>query len=332
MSTISVVIPAYNAARTILETVVSVQKQTFSDFELIVINDGSTDRTLELLNTIQDHRLKVFSYENGGLPVARNRGISHATGEFITFIDADDLWTPDKLELQLEALQKHPEAGVAYSWTLSMDEKGEKFYPGISVSCEGDVYRQLLVSNFIASGSNAMLRRQAIESAGEFDPTLKSAEDWDYWLRVAPHWSFVVVPKPQIFYRQSSNTMSSKVDCMEEYQLKVLERAFKSAPMELQSLKNQSLAYVYQYSCQLCLTRIPGLEGVKQAGQKLGRSIQIYPNIFLYKKTQTLILKLLLNLLLTPKIANYLLQKIGNIRANPVEVVLSKSDVVPEIN
>ncbi|MBD0347380.1 MAG: glycosyltransferase family 2 protein, partial [Coleofasciculus sp. Co-bin14] len=85
---ISVIIPAYNVERTILETIESVQQQTLSDFELIVINDGSTDRTLELLNTVKDPRLKVFSYTNGGLPTARNRGISHATGEFIAFLDA----------------------------------------------------------------------------------------------------------------------------------------------------------------------------------------------------------------------------------------------------
>jgi glycosyltransferase involved in cell wall biosynthesis len=117
MPTISVIIPTYNAERTVLKTVESVQKQTFSDIEIIIINDGSTDRTLELVQSIKDQRLKIFSYENGGLPVARNRGISQATGEFISFVDADDLWTPDKLELQLTALQQHPEAGADYSWT-----------------------------------------------------------------------------------------------------------------------------------------------------------------------------------------------------------------------
>jgi len=117
MPVISVIIPAYNAEKTILETIQSLQKQTFTDFEIIVINDGSTDGTVELLNAIEDSRVKVFSYENGGLPVARNRGIDRATGEYITFVDADDLWTPDKLELQLTALRQHPEAGIAYSWT-----------------------------------------------------------------------------------------------------------------------------------------------------------------------------------------------------------------------
>jgi len=115
MPVISVVIPAYNAARTILDTIASAQQQTFADFELIVINDGSTDRTLELLQTVQDDRLQVFSYRNGGVAIARDHGIAKCRGDFITFLDADDMWTPDKLELQLVALRTHPEAGLAYS-------------------------------------------------------------------------------------------------------------------------------------------------------------------------------------------------------------------------
>src|SRR4028118_518511 len=127
MPQISVIIPAYNAERTIRETIESVQQQTFLDLELIVINDGSKDRTVELVQSIKDDRLKIFSYENGGVCVARNRGIDHANGEFIAFLDADDLWTPDKLELQAAALKQHPEAGVAYSWTyfMDVDEQGE---------------------------------------------------------------------------------------------------------------------------------------------------------------------------------------------------------------
>jgi len=318
MPPISVVIPAYNAGHTILETIASVQKQTFSDFELIVINDGSTDRTLELLSTVRDPRIKVFSDPNGGLPVARNRGISHATGEFITFLDADDLWTPDKLELQLAALQQHSEAGVAYSWTYFMDDQGKSFHVDEPIFFEGNVYAQLLLRNFLASGSNPLIRRQAIESAGEFDPTLKSAEDWDYWLRLAPCWGFVVVPKPQIFYRQSSGAMSSKVEVMEKYNLIVLERAFQSAPAELQSLKNQSLAAVYQYMAQLCLTRVSGSDRAKQAAQKLQLAIRLYPQTLRNRKTQVLLIKLLLVRILSPRIASYLLQLISNIRATPI--------------
>jgi glycosyltransferase involved in cell wall biosynthesis len=85
----------------------------------------------------------VVSYENGGLSVARNRGIANVSGNFIAFLDADDLWTPDKLELQLEALQRHPNAGVAYSWTLNMSEDGQTFHPGAFVHFEGNVFQSI---------------------------------------------------------------------------------------------------------------------------------------------------------------------------------------------
>ena len=114
MPRVSVIIPAFNAEATTLETVRSVQAQTLSDFELIVIDDGSTDGTRERLAAVTDSRLQVHAYGNGGLPTARNRGIALATGEFVAFLDADDRWTPDKLQSQVAALEARADAGVAY--------------------------------------------------------------------------------------------------------------------------------------------------------------------------------------------------------------------------
>lgn len=311
MPIISVVIPAYNVERTILDTLDSVFQQTFTDFEVIVIDDGSTDRTVQLLDKIQDPRLKVFSYSNGGLPAARNRGIARASGDYIAFLDADDLWTADKLELQFAALKADPAAGVAYSWTCNMSQTGEAFYPGHSVTYAGNVYAQLLLGNFLASGSNCLIRRDAIASVGEFDPSLKSYEDWDYWLRLAARWTFVVVPKYQILYRQSSGAMSSKIDVMEHYGKIVIERAFRAAPPELQPLKKQSLAVNYQYLAGLCLAYVDQPERVMQAGQKLWQAIRSFPSILLEKTTQRYLLKWLLMRLLSPRIGKQFTRPVG---------------------
>jgi glycosyltransferase involved in cell wall biosynthesis len=290
VATISVIIPVYNAERTILETIESVRQQTFSNFEIIVINDGSTDQTLELLQSVKDERLKIFCYNNSGLSVARNRGLVHATGEFIAFLDADDLWTSDKLELQLLALQQHPEAGVAYSWTYFMDEQGKSSIPGVSIFFEGDVQPNLLVNNFLASGSNPLIRWQAIESVGGFDPTCSGCADWDYWLRLSARWDFVVVPKHQIFYRQSSISMSSKVQGMEDDGFRVVEKIFQTVPTELQHLRKQSLAWIYQYSTQQYLKQdSSNIDGVNQAGQKLWMAICLHPQILLQDYAQSLI-------------------------------------------
>lgn len=312
---ISVIIPVFNGERTVLETVQSVLQQTFTHFELIIINDGSSDRTLELLDTVEDQRVHVFSYENGGLPVARNRGIERAQGQYITFIDADDLWTPTKLADQLAALQKNPDAGLAYSWTLTMDDQTGALHPGKFVSFEGDVYGQMLLSNFIASGSNAMLTTDAIRSVGEFDAALTSCEDWDYWLRVAAKWPFAVVTKPQILYRQSSGAMSSKVDVMEHNHMVVHHRAFQKAPAHLKSLESRSLANEYQFLAQLAITHVDDATGLQVAWEKLLKAIKFHPPIIFSRKSVTLIAKLILTTVLSPAISNKLLKRLSQFRS-----------------
>ncbi|PSB64028.1 glycosyl transferase family A [Chroococcidiopsis cubana CCALA 043] len=313
MPRISVIIPAYNAGLTILETVGSVQKQTFQDFELIVINDGSKDRTLELVKSIKDDRLKIFSYENGGLPLARNRGISHATGEFIAFLDADDLWTKDKLELQLAALKQHPKAGVAYSWTCFMDVNEQReavsFLPSPQYSFEGNVYQKLLVSDFIHSGSNTLICKQAIASVGEFDRTLKSCEDWDYWLRLATRWHFVVVPKYQILYRRTPKAMSSKVEVMEEAALIAMEKAYQAAPPELQHLKSCTLTSFHKYCAGQYLEHGTDSSEVRKARQHLWSVIRLQPKTLLDQTIQKLLIKFLLKQVFPPSTARYLFKR-----------------------
>src|SRR4028118_1589922 len=160
MPLISVIIPVYNGEKTIRETIESILNQTFTDFELIVINDGSQDATLEIVECIQDSRLKVFSYPNAGQAASRNQGISHACGRYISFIDADDLWAPDKLEAQLKALQANPQAAVAYSWTKCIDELGQFSRRGSHISATGNVYGKLLLIDFIENGSNPLIRAE----------------------------------------------------------------------------------------------------------------------------------------------------------------------------
>jgi glycosyltransferase involved in cell wall biosynthesis len=248
------------------------------------------------------------------VPVARNRGLSHATGDFIAFLDADDLWTPDKLELQLATLQQHPDAGVVYSWAYYMDEEGESFHADNPIFFAGNVYAELLVRDFIVSGSNCLIRRQAVESVGEFDPSIPGADDWDYWIRLALHWPFVVVPKLQIFYRQSLGSVSSKVEAMETNNLRVIEKGFQAAPPEMQSLKNHSLANTYRYSAHLYLTRVGSADAAKQATKKLWMAIRLYSPILRESWTRNLLIKSLLIRLISPKISHPLIQFISKIR------------------
>ena len=306
---ISVVVPAYNAERTILETIASVRQQTLTDFELIVINDGSTDQTLELVSTVKDERLRVFSYTNGGLSTARNRGIAQARGEFITFIDADDLWTGDKLERQLAALEASPQAGFAYSWAYYMKETEKCLLPDRPIFYAGNVYEQLLVRDFIVSGSNCMMRKQAIAATGEFDPSLYGTEDWDYWIRLARHWQAVVIPQYQIFYRQSSSSMLSQVERVEASNFRVIEKAYQSAPAALQALKSQSLANTYRFLAHLYVTRVGSVVAAKQAAQYLWTAIRLHPQILSDSWTRNLLFKAYLMQILSPSLSQRLINR-----------------------
>jgi glycosyltransferase involved in cell wall biosynthesis len=244
---ISVIIPAYNAEKTIARTIQSVLAQTYANFELLVIDDGSQDATVEIIQSIFDPRLKLFSYPHQGHSAGRNRGLSHAGGEYVAFIDADDMWTPNKLEAQLQALQSHPEAAVAYSWTNFIDQEDRFLRPGSYIKVKGNVYSKLLGTNFIENGSNPLIRREALTAVGLFDETLITSPDWDMWLRLAARYPFVCVEAPQILYRVSTHSVSANVRGMEKSCLRILNRNFAEAPAEIQPLKATCFGNLYLY-------------------------------------------------------------------------------------
>jgi glycosyltransferase involved in cell wall biosynthesis len=294
MPAISIIIPIYNAERTIRETLKSLRFQTFADFEIIAVDDGSTDQTVEILQQIQDKRLKVFSYSNAGTAIARNRGIQQSSGDFVAFLDADDLWTPDKLERQLEVLQTScPQAEVAYSWVIYFfDGKWPRYFKERPVFFEGNVYADLLIRNFVTNGSNPLIRRRAIDSIGGFDQTCWPCEDWDFYLRLAASCRFALVPKHQIYYRKSPLSASGNLGAMEKAGFKTIEKAYRAAPAELQSLKRQSLAQFYEYCTQQHLQSTHA-QGFMEARQRLWQAICLYPPILLKPYTYDLTLQVI---------------------------------------
>src|SRR4051812_18502377 len=137
MPQVSVIIPAFNAEATIAQAVRAVRQQTFGDWELIVVDDGSTDSTVQRAEAIDDCRIRLIAASHAGAARARNLGIAHARGELITFLDADDLWTAGKLEHQVEALRACPAAGAVYSWTAFIDQEGRFLFPKDACHSEG---------------------------------------------------------------------------------------------------------------------------------------------------------------------------------------------------
>lgn len=247
MPIISVIIPAYNSEKTIEKTIESVLNQTFADFELIVINDGSQDSTLDIVSQVKDTRIKVFSYPNAGANFSRNRGFSHAVGDMVSFLDADDIWTPDKLASQLQALQENTTAAVSYSWTDYINENGEFLLSGTHITVNGDVYEQLLVINFLENGSNFLVRREAFIEVDGFDESITACQDWDIGLRLARKYNFVAVPSVQILYRISPNSQSSNLARQEKLSLIVLDKAYSQSPSSVEHLRSKSLTNLYNY-------------------------------------------------------------------------------------
>jgi len=314
MPRISVVIPVYSGEKTICETVNSVLNQTFSDFELIVVDDGSKDATVDILKSIQDPRLKIFDRPHAGVSASRNYGIAQAQGEFITFLDADDLWTPDKLEAQLKALERNPQAAVAYSWTNFIDESGHFLHPGLHTTADGDVYAKLLVLNFIESGSNFMVRREALDGVGGFDSSLEGFEDWDMGLRLAGRYHFVTVPVPQILYRRSTTSRSSDVFNHETAARRAIEKAYRRTPQSLQHLKRHTNAWVYEYLTHKALDGPPGRRKGFLALKFLLRAIRNDPNLLKhFIHISSLLFRIIVTILLPPRQAERLLDRIRNL-------------------
>ncbi|MGB3239299.1 MAG: glycosyltransferase [Geitlerinemataceae cyanobacterium] len=292
MPLISIVIPTYNAEKTIEETLISVFNQTLSDFEVIIINDGSTDRTLEVLSTFNDARLKIFSYPNAGVATSRNRGLSKATGQYISFLDADDLWTPEKLEAQYQALQENPQAAVAYSWTDYIDESGKFLGVCARGTNNGNLYQLLLLADVIGSGSNPLIKAEAIAKVGEFDPSVVPTEDWDMWIRLAEHFQYVAVPAVHILYRQLQNSGSSNMRKMEVSSLRVLDKVFSKAPESVQSIKSVILGNRYKCFAWKALEGIPERHRAWTGGRFLLHSIQQDSSLLKKKVTWKIFLKI----------------------------------------
>jgi glycosyltransferase involved in cell wall biosynthesis len=312
---ISVIIPIYNGESTIRETIESILNQTFTDFEIIAIDDGSTDRTVEVVRSIPDRRIKLFSYANGGQAASRNRGMERASGEYFAFIDADDLWTPDKLETQLKALEDHPDAGVAYSWVDYIDESNQYVRSGGRLKVNGDAYGHLLLTDFLENGSNPLVRREAIEKVGNFEETLPPSEDWDLWIRLAAAYNYVCVPHTQILYRISSTSQSSNVERVEASCLRVLDRAFSAeAAQKWQHLKAQSLANLYQYLTYKALENLHDRQRAKLASRFFKAIVENDPEFLKQKRlTLTVLLKTWTVSFLPPFMSDRLMPKISKL-------------------
>ncbi len=209
---VSVIIPTYNRANYLKDSIRSVISQTVKDIEIIVINNYSTDNTLEIVRSFNDNRIKTINFKNSGVIArSRNQGIIQSSGKYIAFLDDDDQWCEDKLELQIKYLESHPEFSVVYSNAIIIDEKGNR--KGLLINHgqakEGRIFQDLLGANFVTI-LTVLMRRQIPDSIGLFneEPSMIAVEDYEYWTRAALKYGFGYIDKPLAMYRVHSASLS----------------------------------------------------------------------------------------------------------------------------
>jgi glycosyltransferase involved in cell wall biosynthesis len=212
MAQISVITPTYNRAHLLGRAVQSVLGQTFRDFELIVVDDGSTDNTQEVVANMGDERLRYIRHErNRGASAARNTGIRAARGAYIAFQDSDDEWMPDKLEKQIRAFENASSAlGVVYTgfWRIEGDKR--TYIPSSQIEPkDGNVHSVLLKTNFIAP-PEVLIKRECFEKAGMFDEELHMLEDWELWIRLSKYYQFKCLNEPLVRSYYTSGSVNAQ--------------------------------------------------------------------------------------------------------------------------
>ena len=228
----SVVIPAYQSESRIGRTLTRLRDQTFADFEVVVVNDGSTDDTSSAVRRVmaEDSRVRLVEQPNGGIAAARNRAVEESRGEIVAFLDDDDLWHRRKLELQVGRLDAVRGADVVTCFSALVDATGSLLGWRFGSVPDGDVYREMLEWDMVSGGSVALVRRSALEETGGFDVSLPDRADWDLWIRLARRHAFSCVARTLVGYTRRAGSVSRRYDRMVEHGRLVLAKARRDDP------------------------------------------------------------------------------------------------------
>lgn len=274
---VSIIIPSYNHARYIGDAIQSVLKQKYRDFEIIVVDDGSTDRTRQVVEQFGD-AVRYIWQENRGLSAARNTGIRAARGELIGLLDADDIYLDQYLSTLVPVLQSNPDASAVYCGFQFVDEK-KQLLPqvGKRVVPPEQFYSSLIEGNFIIAQC-MLVRRSTYEQVGQFDENLRACEDWDMWLRIAREHQVLGVPQVLTWYRLLPGSMSSDPQHMERNRLAVAWSHFgpeSGDPALWPALRRRMYSKIYLESVLAYLQRGDS----SSARQPFNKALNYDPNL-----------------------------------------------------
>ncbi len=220
---VSAIITTYNSEAFVADAIISLFKQTYPVDEIVVVDDGSTDRTGEIAKGFANQGVQYLYQENQGVSAARNYGVRNTRGELVAFLDADDIWLENKNQAQIDYLVEHPEiamvSGLAWWWNVT---KNSRRLAGQIPKNKDSLRRDLLVHNVLGNASRVLLRRDALQDVGLFNTDIRWGEDWELWNRFVVHYNVTVLPIPLIVYRWHPDNLSnsSQIERMEgEYSL-----------------------------------------------------------------------------------------------------------------
>jgi glycosyltransferase involved in cell wall biosynthesis len=250
---VSVVIPTYNGGRFINATIESALRQTLDDFEVVVVDDGSTDDTLARVRSFRDHRMRLIEQRHRGAPAALNAAIDASRGRYVGFLDHDDLWCPKKLERHVEFFERNPEVAVTFSWSTLIDEQDRRIDLHPARWCGPISFRQLLEDYVVGNSSSVVIRRSAILAVGAFDVEFPRCHDSDLLLRIAlaQPGGICAVPEELTLYRRHSNQMSHDWRQMHREWNALLEKFRESAPEDTAAVERRARSNINRYFAYL---------------------------------------------------------------------------------
>lgn len=230
---VSVILPTYNRAQLLKEALDSLEKQTFKDFEVLVIDDGSTDATNDIIKTYRSKinlRSIAFS-DNQGVSSARNQGIRESSAPWVAFLDSDDLWLPEKLAVQMEYLKQHPDIQICQTEEIWI-RNGKRVNPmNKHQKSGGDIFRRCL-ELCVVSPSATIINRKLLQEVGPFDETLPACEDYDLWLRISYRYPIELIPEALIIKRGGhADQLSRQFPAMDYYRIQSIKNLLMNHPL-----------------------------------------------------------------------------------------------------
>ena len=253
--TVSVVIPTYRHRDFLLQSIQSVLSQTFKGYEIIVVNDGSPDDTAAILQPmVEAGTIRYVEQSNQGQATARNRGLAMADGEFVAFLDDDDLWPSDKLEWQVRLLSTNPELSAVGGGLVTIDERGgelDKF----PVHAGRVTFESLFDGNPFFSPGQTLIRTDRLRAIGGFDASISSADDYDVWFRLAKTGKIEILDRVSLRYRRHALNASKNAARMFYQTLGVIKKQLEDAPPEVRkSARLRGHRFIYSYAFRSLLT------------------------------------------------------------------------------